>query len=227
MSPDLAALFETARAARERAYAPYSGFRVGAAIRDEGGALHAGCNVENAAYPVGTCAEAGAVEEAHAALAVVGEPDTDRLRAEVDAAGSQDGFAVEDLPFAKAVIEEAMRLFPPVPFLSRQALGEDRLGRIKVPRGSVVMVAPYVLHRHRTLWEDPEAFVPERFLGSARAAIPRYAYLPFGAGPRVCIGQSFSVQEAVILLALALLIVLQRTLGEAALSETLLVPVYP
>ncbi|WP_163413895.1 cytochrome P450, partial [Escherichia coli] len=74
----------------------------------------------------------------------------ERLRAEVDAAGSQDGFAVEDLPFAKAVIEEAMRLFPPVPFLSRQALGEDRLGRIKVPRGSVVMVAPYVLHRHRT-----------------------------------------------------------------------------
>jgi len=125
----------------------------------------------------------------------------ERLRAEVDAAGSQDGFAVEDLPFAKAVIEEAMRLFPPVPFLSRQALGEDRLGRIKVPRGSVVMVAPYVLHRHRTLWEDPEAFVPERFLGSARAAIPRYAYLPFGAGPRVCIGQSFSLQEAVLLLA--------------------------
>ncbi|WP_163368089.1 cytochrome P450, partial [Enterobacter hormaechei] len=77
----------------------------------------------------------------------------------------------------------------------------DRLGRIKVPRGSVVMVAPYVLHRHRTLWEDPEAFVPERFLGSARAAIPRYAYLPFGAGPRVCIGQSFSLQEAVLLLA--------------------------
>jgi cytochrome P450 len=64
-----------------------------------------------------------------------------------------------------------------------------------------VMVAPWVLHRHRLLWEDPEAFVPERFLPGNRDAIPRFAYLPFGAGPRVCIGQSFSIQEAVILLA--------------------------
>lgn len=94
-----------------------------------------------------------------------------------------------------------MRLFPPVPFLSRQAIRDDRLGRIKVPRGSLVMVAPWVLHRHRLLWEDPEAFVPERFLPGNRDAIPRFAYLPFGAGPRVCIGQSFSIQEAVILLA--------------------------
>ncbi|TXN82090.1 cytochrome P450 [Methylobacterium sp. WL8] len=124
----------------------------------------------------------------------------ERLEAEVDAAGEGD-FALDTLPFAKAVMEEAMRLFPPVPFLSRQAIRDDRLGRIKVPRGSMVLVAPYVLHRHRTLWDDPDAFVPERFLGANRDAIPRFAYLPFGAGPRVCIGQSFSVQEAVIVLA--------------------------
>ncbi|MGU3537229.1 cytochrome P450 [Methylobacterium sp. A54F] len=123
-----------------------------------------------------------------------------RLEREVDAAGTGD-LSVEDLPFAKAVIEETLRLFPPVPFLSRQALADDRIGRIKIPRGSLVMVAPWVLHRHRTLWDDPAAFVPERFLAPAREAIPRFAYLPFGAGPRVCIGQSFSVQEAVILLA--------------------------
>ena len=142
-----------------------------------------------------------------------------RLEAEVDAAGAGD-FAVEHLPFAKAVMEEAMRLFPPVPFLSRQASGVDADRRqaaeaavqdalvtydsadgIKVPRGSMVLVAPYVLHRHRTLWDDPDAFVPERFLGENRDAIPRFAYLPFGAGPRVCIGQSFSLQEAVIVLA--------------------------
>ncbi|GJE61001.1 cytochrome P450 [Methylobacterium trifolii] len=123
-----------------------------------------------------------------------------RLEEEVDAEASET-FAVERLPFAKAVMEEAMRLFPPVPFLSRQAIRDDRLGRIKVPRGSMVLVAPYVLHRHRTLWDDPDAFVPDRFLGTAREDIPRFAYLPFGAGPRVCIGQSFSLQEAVIVLA--------------------------
>lgn len=123
-----------------------------------------------------------------------------RLEAEVDAAGAGD-FAVEELPFARAVIEEAMRLFPPVPFLSRQAVRADRLGRVKIPRGSLVMIAPWVLHRHRLLWDDPEAFVPERFMPENRDAIPRFSYLPFGAGQRVCIGQSFSVQEAVIVLA--------------------------
>jgi len=88
-----------------------------------------------------------------------------------------------------------------VPGLSRQATRDDRLGRIKIPRGSLVMVAPWVLHRHQRLWQDPEAFIPERFLPENRDAIPRFAYLPFGAGPRVCIGQSFSIQEAVIVLA--------------------------
>jgi cytochrome P450 len=130
------------------------------------------------------------------------EAARDRLEREVDAAATESGhFALDALPFTKAVIEETMRLFPPVPFLSRQARADDRIGRIKIPRGSIVMVAPYVLHRHATLWEDPAAFMPERFLGDARAAIPRFAYLPFGAGPRICIGQSFSVQEAVVVLA--------------------------
>jgi cytochrome P450 len=124
----------------------------------------------------------------------------ERLEAEVDAAG-ESGFDADALPFTKAVMEEAMRLFPPVPFISRQAVAEDRIGRIKIPRNSLVIVAPYVLHRHRTLWDDPDAFVPERFLEPNRATIPRFAYLPFGAGPRVCIGQSFSLQESVILLA--------------------------
>ena len=123
-----------------------------------------------------------------------------RLEEEVDGAGEGD-FDVDALPFTKAVMEETMRLFPPVPFMSRQAIAEDRIGRIKIPRNSLVMVAPYVLHRHRTLWDDPGAFVPDRFLGENRSAIPRFAYLPFGAGPRVCIGQSFSLQEAALVLA--------------------------
>jgi cytochrome P450 len=123
-----------------------------------------------------------------------------RVEREVDAVQG-DGFDADALPFTKAVMEETMRLFPPVPFLSRQALAEDRIGRIKIPKGSLIMVAPYVLHRHRTLWDDPEAFMPERFLPENRAAVQRFSYLPFGAGPRVCIGQSFSLQEAVIVLA--------------------------
>ncbi|GLS43894.1 cytochrome P450 [Methylobacterium brachythecii] len=126
----------------------------------------------------------------------------ERLEAEADAAIGTDGhFALDDLPFAKAVMEETMRLFPPVPFMSRQAIRDDRIGRIKIPRNSTVMVAPWVLHRHRMLWDDPDAFVPERFLPENRESIPRFAYLPFGAGPRVCIGQSFSLQEATIVLA--------------------------
>lgn len=123
-----------------------------------------------------------------------------RLEAEVDALGDATP-TLDRLPFARAVVDEAIRLFPPVPILSRQALAEDRIGRHKIPRGSLVMVAPYVLHRHRRLWDDPDAFVPERFLPGRREAIDRFAYLPFGAGPRVCIGASFSVQEAVIVLA--------------------------
>ncbi|MFH6784787.1 MULTISPECIES: cytochrome P450 [Methylobacterium] len=121
---------------------------------------------------------------------------------EVDAAFSESPApGMDALPHTKAALEEAMRLFPPVPFMSRQALAEDRIGRIKIPRGSLVTVAPYVLHRHRRLWDEPDAFLPERFLPENRARIDRYAYLPFGAGPRVCIGASFSVMEATLVLA--------------------------
>ncbi|TNC13707.1 cytochrome P450 [Methylobacterium terricola] len=124
------------------------------------------------------------------------------VEAEVDAAfAATPAPGLDALPQTKAALEEAMRLFPPVPFMSRQALAEDRIGRIKIPRGSLVTVAPYVLHRHRRLWDEPDAFLPERFLPENRARIDRYAYLPFGAGPRVCIGASFSLMEATLVLA--------------------------
>ena len=93
-----------------------------------------------------------------------------------------------------------MRLFPPVPHMSRAAIAADELAGVAIPAGSTIVVAPWLLHRHKTLWERPSAFMPERFLPGARESVDRFAYLPFGAGPRVCIGATFAMQEAMIVL---------------------------
>lgn len=132
----------------------------------------------------------------------------DALEAEIDAAGKDLAAAAlsgERLSLTRAVIEEAMRLYPPVPSLSRTALADDvAAGHCVIPKGALVVVSPYLLHRHETLWQAPDRFRPERFLPGAREAIPRYAYLPFGAGPRICIGLQFAMVEAVIVLAMLL-----------------------
>ena len=102
-----------------------------------------------------------------------------------------------------AVVNEALRLFPPAFTVVRQARAADEAGGIAIARGSVVMIAPWVLHRHRRLWRDADAFVPERFLPDAPPP-PRFAFLPFGAGPRVCIGAQFALAEATLVLATVL-----------------------
>ena len=114
--------------------------------------------------------------------------------------GPVEGYAA-GLIATRAVIEEAMRLYPPAPSMSRQAAGSDELTGKRIQKGTLVMIVLWVLHRHRLLWEKPDCFDPRRFLPGAREKIDRFAYLPFGAGPRVCIGASFSIQEAVIILA--------------------------
>lgn len=124
----------------------------------------------------------------------------ERARADALAASDDPSEWLETTPVVRAVFEEAMRLFPPVPHMSRAALKADRLGDVEVPAGSVVVVAPWLLHRHKLLWEKPDSFMPERFLPGARERIDRFAYLPFGAGPRVCIGATFAMQEAVVAL---------------------------
>jgi cytochrome P450 len=101
----------------------------------------------------------------------------------------------------KAVIEEAMRLYPPAPSMSRQAIDPDDLAGKRIQKGTLVMIVQWVLHRHRLLWDKPDCFDPRRFLPGSGETIDRFAYLPFGAGPRICIGASFSLQEAAILLA--------------------------
>lgn len=98
----------------------------------------------------------------------------------------------------RAVVNETLRLYPAAFTLVRQAVGPDDAGGVAIPAGALVFISPWVLHRHRGLWDDPERFLPDRFLGPAPS---RYSYLPFGAGPRVCVGMQFALTEATIMLA--------------------------
>lgn len=115
--------------------------------------------------------------------------------------------AYEDLSrlrYTRIVAEEAMRLYPPVWVLSRTAVEDDVIGNFQIPAGSEVLIFPYVTHRHPRWWEDPEKFHPERFLPQNSTGRPRGAYLPFGAGPRTCIGLNFAMTEILVVLALLL-----------------------
>jgi cytochrome P450 len=109
--------------------------------------------------------------------------------------------SLERLVATRVVIEEAMRLYPPIPVLVREAIAADRLAGESVGPGTIVFIAPWVIHRHRLLWDAPDFFDPSRFLPGSREAIDRFAYLPFGMGLRRCIGESFALQAAIILIA--------------------------
>ena len=102
-----------------------------------------------------------------------------------------------NLPYCRMIIDEALRLYPPAALVSRTAQAPDTLAGREVKKGDTVMIPIYALHRNALLWDDPDAFRPERFAEKPQ----RYAYLPFGDGPRICIGASFALQEAVIILA--------------------------
>ncbi|WP_063894381.1 cytochrome P450 [Burkholderia ubonensis] len=122
-----------------------------------------------------------------------------RVEAEIDA-HAHEGPEFTDLPVTRAVIEETLRLYPPIPMMSRIAREDDTLSGVAIPAGTIVTVATYVLHRHQTLWRDPHAFDPERFIGTNRERIARHAYIPFGAGGRVCIGMGFAMTEMLVVL---------------------------
>lgn len=124
----------------------------------------------------------------------------DKARAEAQAvlSGPATGKDVAKLPYIRAIIDEALRLYPPAALVSRTAQSRDSLCGREVKPGDTVMIPIYALHRHEMLWDDPDAFRPERFVENKP---DRYAYLPFGDGPRICIGASFALQEAVIILA--------------------------
>jgi cytochrome P450 len=127
-----------------------------------------------------------------------------RERIAAEATRELDGSA-ETLPDrlveTRAVVEEALRLYPPLAAISRVALSSDELAGTPIRRGAMIVIAPYVLHRHRLWWKEPEDFNPARFLPRARASINRYVYMPFGAGPRGCIGSVFALQETMTVVA--------------------------
>ncbi len=108
--------------------------------------------------------------------------------------------AMAQLVYTRAVVNEALRLFPPAFTLVRQTITADQAGEIALPAGSLVMIAPWVLHRHHALWRDPDVFDPSRFLPGAPVPA-RFAFMPFGAGPRICVGAQFAMTEAVLVLA--------------------------
>jgi len=108
---------------------------------------------------------------------------------------------IEQLVLTQQVLKESMRLYPPVPLMTRQAVADTRLGDHPIRAGSSVVMPIYAIHRHAKRWEDPDAFDPARFAPQREAAIPRYQYMPFGAGPRICIGMGFAMMEATAMLA--------------------------
>jgi cytochrome P450 len=128
-----------------------------------------------------------------------------RLRAEAREVLGDRPPTSEDLhrlTYATRVVEEAMRLYPPVWMLTRRAVADDEIGGYRVPAGADVLISPYTLHRHPRFWDRPGRFDPERFGPDRARDRPRYAYLPFGAGPRFCVGSHLGMLEAVLVVAM-------------------------
>jgi cytochrome P450 len=126
------------------------------------------------------------------------------LHAELDSVLGGRAPTVADLPqlsYTRMVIDETMRLYPPVYIISRKVVADDTVGGYRIPAGSAVDISAYVTHRHPDFWERPESFEPERFTPEAVAARHKYAYIPFSTGPRMCIGNSFALMEATLALA--------------------------
>lgn len=127
-----------------------------------------------------------------------------KMREEIDRVAGTDAMGFEQmrqLPLLKAVFREALRLYPPITFMPRVALEDTTVGPRKLPKGALVMISPWTLHRHQDYWEDPHAFKPERFLTENEAALTDGAYIPFGQGPHTCVGAGFAQTESLLIIA--------------------------
>lgn len=127
-----------------------------------------------------------------------------RLHSELDIVLRGDQPTIKhlaELTYTRMVIEEALRLYPPAWIFGRKAIADDEIGGYSIPANSIIVLSPYVTHRHPALWEHPEVFDPERFTPERSAGRPHYAYFPFGGGPRMCIGNNFALMEMQLILA--------------------------
>lgn len=126
-----------------------------------------------------------------------------RMRAEITETvgeGPIDFQATKRLAATRNVFRETLRLYPPLGFIPRVSLENTELGGVSVPRGAMVMIAPWIIHRHELLWDNPNRFDSDRFLPDREKKQPPGAYIPFGLGPRVCAGAAFATMEAVLIL---------------------------
>jgi cytochrome P450 len=124
----------------------------------------------------------------------------EQLAAEAAGATGDGALAIERLKFTRAVVDETMRLYPPAFLIARSAAAADTIAGLPVRKHDLILIAPWLLHRHEKLWSEPNAFVPSRFMPGL-APPDRFAYLPFGVGARVCIGAHFALVEATLALA--------------------------
>jgi unspecific monooxygenase len=122
------------------------------------------------------------------------------VAAEVEAAGAHGTLDIERLKFTRAVVDETLRLYPPAFLIARAAAAPDTVAGNPVRKNDVILIAPWLLHRHEKRWRDPNAFIPSRFVSPAPRP-DRFAYLPFGVGARICIGAHFALVEATLALA--------------------------
>ena len=127
-----------------------------------------------------------------------------RLHSEIDQvlAGRPPVFAdVDKLVYTRSIVEETMRLYPPVASTSREAVRDDSFNGTPVPKGSIILVVSWLLHRHKKLWRNPDHFMPERFLPGSDEPVSKFAYIPFGIGPRICTGMAFGLTETILCIA--------------------------
>lgn len=160
---------------------------------------------DNVVTFIGAGHETTALTLTFALYLVANAPEVqDRLVREVlDVCGDRpiDAAMVDDLVYHEQVIKEAMRLYPPVAIIDRVATQDTKLGDVEVKKGDFAFSLIYIMHRHKLLWDQPERFNPERFSPENAKKLDRFQYMPFGAGPRICIGMKFAYMEAVAMLA--------------------------